>query len=91
MNPFNTARSDSHKTKPFKKVNNESFKQTTVLPVITGKKETASFGKPLQQVGAKGENKWVQLCLVLSGLMLFGLSIGHIVLSIIQWLKESRK
>lgn len=91
MNPFNTARSYSHKTTTFKKISNDSFKQTSVPPVITDKKETASIGKPLQQVGAKGENKWVQLCLVLSGLMLFGLSIGHIVLSIIQWLKESRK
>lgn len=44
MNPFNTARSDSHKTKPFKKVNNESFKQTTVLPVITGRFTIRNYG-----------------------------------------------
>lgn len=37
MNPFNTARSDSQKTKTFKKVSNESFKQTSVPPVITGR------------------------------------------------------
>lgn len=37
MNPFSTARSDSHKTKNFKNVSNDSFRQTSVPPVITGR------------------------------------------------------
>lgn len=37
MNPFNTARSDSHETKTFQNVSNDSFKQTPVPPVITGR------------------------------------------------------
>lgn len=35
MTPFNTARSDSHKTEIFANVSNE-YKQTSVTPVITG-------------------------------------------------------
>lgn len=35
MTPFNTARSDSHKTEIFENVSNE-YKQTSVTPVITG-------------------------------------------------------
>lgn len=37
MNPFNTARSYSHKTKTFKNISNDSFKQASVPPVITGR------------------------------------------------------
>lgn len=37
MNPFNTARSYSHKTTTLKKISNDSFKQTSVPPVITGR------------------------------------------------------
>lgn len=70
------------------------------------KNKTELMGKPLQQVGAKDElnkesntnlffflkeSRWVQLCFALSGIMLFGLSIGHIVLSIIQCLKGNHK
>lgn len=35
MTPFNTARSDSHKTEIFENVSNE-YKETSVTPVITG-------------------------------------------------------
>lgn len=37
MNPFNTARSDSHKTKFFENVSSDSFKQTSVTPLIIGR------------------------------------------------------
>lgn len=36
------------------------------------------------------ESKWVLLCFVLFGIMLFLLSIAHIVLSIIQCRSENR-
>lgn len=37
MNPFNTARSDSHKTNFFENVSSDSFKQTSVTPLIIGR------------------------------------------------------
>eukprot|EP00105_Crassostrea_gigas_P038933 XP_019923081.1 PREDICTED: uncharacterized protein LOC105329137 isoform X2 [Crassostrea gigas] len=98
-NPFSTDESYPHTAKSVDDVNRNARNQTSITPVIPGVNKTESMGEPLQQLGVKdglnkesnsnlyvflSEQKWVKLCFVLFGIMLFLLLIAHIVLSIIQ-------
>lgn len=98
MNPFSTAKSYPHTTKIVDDISPNAGQvnkdRTTAIFVNAYFTEQIQISDELKSNAnlyfLLRESKWVLLCFVLFGIMLFLLSIAHIVLSIIQCRSENR-